>query len=102
MGFSTNSRMFVYGLVVLSCLNEETFGRKLELFRSYGFSKEEVLQMFRKAPLILKASEERLQLGLEFFLKEIECEKSVLKFVLSFGDDAEELLLSYKGHKLGS
>ncbi|KAK9233489.1 hypothetical protein WN943_023739 [Citrus x changshan-huyou] len=150
MGFSTNSRMFVYGLVVLSCLNEETFGRKLELFRSYGFSKEEVLQMFRKAPLILKASEERLQLGLEFFLKEIECEKSVLvripiclacsienrvipryrvfqiimsrgmfkkdcsfpsmlllsegnflqKFVLSFGDDAEELLLSYKGHKL--
>ncbi|KAH9669714.1 hypothetical protein KPL70_021903 [Citrus sinensis] len=78
MGFSTNSRMFVYGLVVLSCLNEETFGRKLELFRSYGFSKEEVLQMFRKAPLILKASEERLQLGLEFFLKEIECEKSVL------------------------
>ncbi|KAK9230573.1 hypothetical protein WN944_023545 [Citrus x changshan-huyou] len=152
MGFSTNSRMFVYGLVVLSCLNEETFGRKLELFRSYGFSKEEVLQMFRKAPLILKASEERLQLGLEFFLKVIECEKSVLvrtpiclacsienrvipryrvfqiimsrgmfkedfsfsstlllsegnflqKFVLSFGDDAEELLLSYNGHKLGS
>ncbi|KAL9459207.1 hypothetical protein AB3S75_002569 [Citrus x aurantiifolia] len=123
-----------------------------QLSMSYGFSKEEVLQMFRKAPCILEASEERLQLGLEFFLKEIECEKSVLvrtpiclacgienrvipryrvfqiimsrgmfkedfsfsstlllsegnflqKFVLSFGDDAEELLLSYKGHKLGS
>ncbi|KDO59981.1 hypothetical protein CISIN_1g042027mg [Citrus sinensis] len=152
MGFSTNSRMFVYGLHALSCLSEETFDRKLELFRSYGFSKEEFMEMFRRAPGILKSSEERLKSGLEFFLKEIEFEKAVLvhilvcltlsienrvipryrvfqivtsrgmlkkgwsfpsflisseenflkKFVLSFGDDAEELLRAYKGHKLGS
>ena len=147
MGFSTKSRMFVYGFHALSCVTEETFDRKLELFRSYGFSKEEFIEMFRKAPGIPKLSEERLKLGLEFFLKEIECEKSVLvripiclacsienraipryrvfqiimsrgmlrkessfpstlllseknflkKFVLRFGDDAEELLLAYKG-----
>ncbi|KAK9230574.1 hypothetical protein WN944_023546 [Citrus x changshan-huyou] len=152
MGFSTNSRMFVYGLHALSCLSEETFDRKLELFRRYGFSKEEFMEMFRRAPGILKSSEERLKSGLEFFLKEIEFEKAVLvhipvcltlsienrvipryrvfqivtsrgmlkkgwsfpsflisseenflkKFVLSFGDDAEELLRAYKGHKLGS
>lgn len=151
MGFSTNSRMFVYGLQALSYLSEETFDRKLEIFRSYGFSKEEFIEMFRKAPGILAASEERLKSGLEFFLKEIECEKSVLvrlpiclacsienrvipryrvfqiimsrgmlkkecsfpstlllseenflkKFVLRFGDNAEELLLAYKGHRLG-
>ncbi|XP_024037044.1 uncharacterized protein LOC112097015 [Citrus clementina] len=151
MGFSTKSRMFVYGFHALSCVSEETFDRKLELVRSYGFSKEEFIEMFRKAPGIPKLSEERLKLGLEFFLKEIECEKSVLvrvpiclacsienraipryrvfqiimsrgmlrkessfpstlllseknflkKFVLRFGDDAEELLLAYKGHGLG-
>ncbi|KAH9669711.1 hypothetical protein KPL70_021901 [Citrus sinensis] len=152
MGFSTNSRMFVYGLQAVSYLSEETFDRKLELFRSYGISKEEFIEMFRKAPGILASSEERLKLGLEFFLKDIEFKKSVLvhnpvcltlsienrvipryrvfqivmprgmlnkklsfgsmlllseenflkKFVLRFGDDAEELLLAYKGHGLGS
>ncbi|GAY63494.1 hypothetical protein CUMW_226040 [Citrus unshiu] len=121
-----------------------------QLSRSYGFSKEEFMEMFRRAPGILKSSEERLKSGLEFFLKEIEFEKAVLvhipvcltlsienrvipryrvfqivtsrgmlkkgwsfpsflisseenflkKFVLSFGDDAEELLRAYKGHKL--
>ncbi|GAY63489.1 hypothetical protein CUMW_226000 [Citrus unshiu] len=152
MGFSINSRMFVYGLQAVSYLSEETFDRKLELFRSYGISKEEFIEMFRKAPGILASSEERLKLGLEFFLKDIEFKKSVLvhnpvcltlsienrvipryrvfqivmprgmlkkklsfgsmlllseenflkKFVLRFGDDAEELLLAYKGHGLGS
>ncbi|KAL9462119.1 hypothetical protein AB3S75_000172 [Citrus x aurantiifolia] len=152
MGFSTDSRMFVHGLDALCCFSEETVDRKLDLFRSYGFSKEEFMEMFRRAPGIIRSSEESLKSRLEFFLKEIKFKKSVLvhnpvclmlsvenrvipryrvfqivmsrgmlkkelsfcsmlllseenfleKFVLSFGEDAEELLLAYKGHKLGS
>ncbi|KAK9230572.1 hypothetical protein WN944_023544 [Citrus x changshan-huyou] len=152
MGFTTDSRMFVHGLGALCCLSEKTFDRKLDLFRSYGFSKEECIEMIRTAPRLLSASEERLKSGLDFFLKKIEFGKAVLvrrpccmmysienrvipryrvfqivtarrmlkkdwsfysvlvlseenflnKYVLSFGDDAEELLLAYKGHKLGA
>ncbi|KDO59979.1 hypothetical protein CISIN_1g0449461mg, partial [Citrus sinensis] len=150
MGFTTDSRMFVHGLDALCRLSEKTFDRKLDLFRSYGFSKEECIEMIRTAPRLLSASEERLKSGLDFFLKKIEFGKAVLvrmpccmmysienrvipryrvfqivmvrrmlkkdwsfpsvlvlseenflnKYVLSFGDDAEELLLAYKGHKL--
>ena len=42
MGLSTKSRMFVHGLHALSCMSEETFDIKLELFRSYGFFQRRV------------------------------------------------------------
>ncbi|KAJ4715561.1 Transcription termination factor like [Melia azedarach] len=152
MGISVDSRMFYHGLYALCSLSEETFERKVELLRSYGFSRDEFIEMFRKAPRLLIVSEEKLQSGLEFFLKKIELEKAALfsmpvsliysmenrvvpryrvfkiliskgllkkqctftqmlpmteekflqKFVLRFGDDAEELFLAFKGQSLGS
>ncbi|KAF5480774.1 hypothetical protein F2P56_001490 [Juglans regia] len=150
MGFAVNSRMLVYALYTVSCMSNETFTRKLELFQSSGFSSEECIQMFRKAPGLLRTSEEKLKLGFEFFMNTINLEKSVLvripsclmysmdkrvmprymvlqvinsekllkrepsfihvlslteeeflaKFIAKFGNDAEKLLVAYKGHLL--
>ncbi|KAJ4715564.1 Transcription termination factor like [Melia azedarach] len=152
MGISVDSRMFYHGLYALCSVSEETFERKVELFRSYGISRDEFMEMFKKAPRLLIVSKEKLQSGLEFFLKKIELEKAVLfsmpvslmysmenrvipryrvfkilmsrgllkkqcifpqvlslteekflqKFVLRFGDDAEDLFLAFKGQSLGS
>ncbi|KAJ4715565.1 Transcription termination factor like [Melia azedarach] len=152
LGFSFHSRMFVHGLYTFSCLSEETFERKLELFRSYGFSKDEFIEMFNRAPAMLRTSEEKLKFGFDFFFKKVELEKEALfnaplclmysmenrvlpryrvfkivtsrrllkkkcgfpqvlalseekflqKFLLRFGDDAEELFLAFNGQKLGS
>lgn len=152
MGFSVDSRMLVHGVYTISCMSVETFERKLKLFRSFGFSDKECMEIFRKAPALLRASSEKLILGLEFFLNEAGIEKGVLihkptclmysivdrvvpryrvlqivnskrlvkkepsflyvlsyselefveRFVARFPDNAEELLVAYKGHMLDS
>ena len=78
MGFSVHSRMFVYGLYTVSCLSGETFNRKLDLLHSFGFSKEECMEMFRRTPGLLRTSEEKLKFGIEFFLNDIKVTRSLL------------------------
>ncbi|XP_076898507.1 transcription termination factor MTERF8, chloroplastic-like [Bidens hawaiensis] len=71
-GFSMDSRMLVHAIYTVSCLSEETFERKVELFRSYGFTKGEFMSMFVKAPPLLRVSESKLRSGIEFFLMSLE------------------------------
>ncbi|KAF2320969.1 hypothetical protein GH714_032265 [Hevea brasiliensis] len=68
MGFSINSRMLVHALYTVSCLSDETFERKFGILKSYGFSEYECIEMFRKAPGLLRTSKEKLKLGIDFFL----------------------------------
>ena len=78
MGFDVNSRMLVHALYTVSCMSNKTFMRKLDLIRSSGFSSNECMEMFRKTPCLLRTSEEKLKLGIEFFMNTIKLEKSVL------------------------
>ncbi|KAL6959263.1 hypothetical protein U1Q18_039404 [Sarracenia purpurea var. burkii] len=151
MGFSIDSRMLVHAVYTVSCLSGETFRKKLELFQGLGFSEDECMGMFRRAPGLLRVSEEKLKFGIEFFLNDSKFERSVLvrrptcfmhsleervipryrvlqvvkskrllkkepsfinvlhmsddkfceKFISRFRDDAEELLMAYKGNISG-
>ncbi|KAI3700439.1 hypothetical protein L2E82_45068 [Cichorium intybus] len=78
MGFSIDSRMLVHALYTLSCLSDETVKRKLELFQSFGFTKADCIDMFKRAPGLLRVSESKLKLGIEFFLKTVKFDKAVL------------------------
>ena len=150
MGFSIESRMFVHALYTISCLNDKTIRKKFELFQSQGFTEQECIEMFKRAPALLRASEEKLKLGMEFYMNTIKFERTLLvhrptilmnsikdrvipryrvlqilkskrllkkepsffkvldltdgefldKFISRFPDDAEELLVGYKGHIL--
>lgn len=64
LGFSVDSRMLVHGVYTVSCMAVETFERKLKLFRGFGFSDGECMEIFRKVPGLLRASKEKLMLGL--------------------------------------
>ncbi|KAH7860982.1 hypothetical protein Vadar_020263 [Vaccinium darrowii] len=147
VGFSVDSRMLVHAVHTVSCMTDETISKKFELFRSFGFSVDECMQMFRRAPRLFAASEGKLKFGMEFFLYDVKLERSVLvsrptcltysmgervipryrvlqvikckrllkkvpslhnvlhlteekfieKFVSRFTDDAEELLVAYRG-----
>ncbi|KAH7861411.1 hypothetical protein Vadar_025788 [Vaccinium darrowii] len=152
MGFLIGSRMLVHAVDMVSCTSVETFNWKIELFRTFGFSADECMEMFRRAPNLLAISEGKLKLGMEFFLNEVKFERSKLvrrpicllfsmeeriiprykvlqvvkckkllkkepslatalgfseekfveKFISRFRDDAEELLVAYKGKTLDS
>nr|XP_043627512.1 transcription termination factor MTERF5, chloroplastic [Erigeron canadensis] len=78
MGFEKDSRMLVHALYTVSCLSDETFERKFELFRSFGFTKEEFFGMFKKAPALLRVSESKLKLGFDFYFNTVKFDKQVL------------------------
>ncbi|KAJ7961992.1 Transcription termination factor like [Quillaja saponaria] len=152
LGFSLKSKMFAHAIDSTFSLTNETIRRKLVLVHSYGISKEESMEMFRRSPVLLRVSEGKLKFGIEFYLHTVKWPKSVviqrssclmysmedrvvprykvykmimskrllgnkvkklsfisllpmteqrfLKFISRFGDDAEELLVAYKGHDL--
>ncbi|KAL5751768.1 hypothetical protein ACOSQ2_022275 [Xanthoceras sorbifolium] len=153
MGLLFRSKMFVHGLRLVSGMRAELLERKLDLLRSFGFTKHEALQIFRRQPTVFSKSVEQLKLRLDFFLNKIELKKEPLigapcclayslekrvipryriiqilkskrllvkkepsflgvlslseqdfleKFVAKFRDDAEELLVAYRGHLLDS
>ncbi|PON86635.1 Mitochodrial transcription termination factor [Trema orientale] len=150
LGFPLGSKMFAHGIYAVNGLSKETTKKKLDLVCSFGFSEGECLEMFVRAPLLFRASEEKLKFGIDFFLNTVEFKKLLLihspwvlmcsmekrviprfkvlqvlkskrlfnrepsfyimlqcteaafleNFILRFKDDAEELLVAYKGHDL--
>ncbi|CAJ1938741.1 unnamed protein product [Sphenostylis stenocarpa] len=150
LGFRENSRMLVYAIHTICCLSNKTFERKLNVINSFGFSKDEGLQMFRRAPTLFRTSEKKLKAGMEFFLHTVMLPKSALvyqpkllmycledrllprykvfqllksknlfkkvpsyihmfclpedmfldKYISRFRENAEDLLVAYKGHYL--
>ncbi|KAK6922938.1 Transcription termination factor, mitochondrial/chloroplastic [Dillenia turbinata] len=78
MGFQVDSRMLVHALHTVSCLSTETFKRKMKFVQSFGFTEEESMEMFRKAPSAFRASEGKLKLVIDFFMKTLKCDKNVL------------------------
>ncbi|KAM7513673.1 hypothetical protein LguiA_003256 [Lonicera macranthoides] len=148
MGFSSNSRILAHAVYTVSCMSNETFTRKFELFRSFGFEEVEFMQMFRKCPMLLRTSEGKLRIGIDFYLNVVKFERILLvrrptclmhnmvdrvipryrvlevmkskrllkkepsfmnvlslpeedflqKFIFRYRDNAEELMVAYKGH----
>ncbi|KVH91412.1 transcription termination factor MTERF2, chloroplastic-like [Cynara cardunculus var. scolymus] len=78
MGFSIDSRMLVHALHSISCMSDQTVERKFQLFQTLGFTEVECLDMFKRAPGLLRVSESKLKLGIEFFLNTVKFERAVL------------------------
>ncbi|KAF7130882.1 hypothetical protein RHSIM_Rhsim10G0153000 [Rhododendron simsii] len=78
MGFSVDSRMLVHAVHAVCSISGETFSRKIELFRNFGFSEEECMDMVRRTPALLMVSEGKLKLGIDFFLKEVKLGRNAL------------------------
>ncbi|CAK9178727.1 unnamed protein product, partial [Ilex paraguariensis] len=78
MGFVLESRMLVHGLYTVSCMSSDRFMKKLHLFQSFGFSEIECMDMFRRTPGLLRTSEEKLKLGIQFFMNNMKFDKTVL------------------------
>ncbi|XP_047266870.1 uncharacterized protein LOC107867599 isoform X2 [Capsicum annuum] len=56
---------------VLSAQTKYKLDRKIEIFKSFGWSDDDVLEMFRKLPHCIGISEVRIQEKLNLFMKEL-------------------------------
>ncbi|VFQ78005.1 unnamed protein product [Cuscuta campestris] len=71
IGLSRNSPMFYSGLCVASQMTMSTVNRKVDMFRSLGWSKPQISTLVQKQPHCLMLSEAKLRMKLNFLMKEL-------------------------------
>lgn len=70
--------MFLHGIAALVPLHESTLERKLDIYRSFGWSHSDICTMVRKLPSCLTSSEAKIRITLKFFMNELGYEPSNL------------------------
>ncbi|KAF6152308.1 hypothetical protein GIB67_005962, partial [Kingdonia uniflora] len=86
LGFNPSSTLFIEAITVKLSLSKATWEAKMEIFRSYGFSENEIISMFRKNPQSMRTSEKKLRSGLYFFINKLDLKPSYLaKYTSLFG-----------------
>ncbi|XP_049369193.1 transcription termination factor MTERF5, chloroplastic-like [Solanum verrucosum] len=66
-----DSSSFLYGCQVLNSLNKSKLEKKFGVFKSFGWSDDDILKMFRKLPFCVGLSEVRIHKALNLFMKEL-------------------------------
>ncbi|CAL9754672.1 unnamed protein product [Musa acuminata subsp. burmannicoides] len=72
------SGMFLKTLSVLQSVSEKNFKAHLEFFKGFGWSEDDFLAAFRKAPSLVTFSLKSLQRKMEFLVNETRCAPSYL------------------------
>lgn len=79
-GLDTKSPMFGQILSSLVGFSSDSLKAKMEIFKGFGWSEEEILAAFKKAPLFLHLSEENIREKMEFLVGRAGCEQSYTAF----------------------
>ncbi|XP_010473417.1 PREDICTED: transcription termination factor MTERF2, chloroplastic-like [Camelina sativa] len=68
MGFDPTTSKFVVALRMLYQMSEKTIGEKVEVYTSVGFAVDDVWEIFKKTPSVLKVSKKKILNSFETFL----------------------------------
>ncbi|GJX02556.1 transcription termination factor MTERF5, chloroplastic-like protein [Tanacetum coccineum] len=71
LGIKPDSPRFLDGVEIVMSLSEATLDKKLGVFRSLGWTEEEIVRMTRSLPFCLRMSEGTIKAKLEWFKEEI-------------------------------
>ncbi|KAK1369188.1 hypothetical protein POM88_035280 [Heracleum sosnowskyi] len=72
MGFDLESSYFLTALRSLTCINDSTWKSRCVLFKSFGFSDQETVSMFKNLPTVMCYTEKTIIDKLEFFLNKLQ------------------------------
>ncbi|XP_059629858.1 transcription termination factor MTERF9, chloroplastic-like [Cornus florida] len=87
MGIDRKSKMFVHAIRAISSMTRENWELKLEVFKSLGFSEDDILSVFRRYPQVFAVSESKIKASTQFLLSTGKCDISYVinyPFVLTF------------------
>lgn len=71
LGIPEDSKLFVYGIYVISRFKKSTIEKKLKILMDYGWSEQEIATFVRSNPVNLCYSEAKIRRWLDFFMKEL-------------------------------
>ncbi|MBA0866924.1 hypothetical protein Goshw_025710 [Gossypium schwendimanii] len=69
MGFNPPSMSFVLAVTVLNFMPKSSWDRKLDVYKKWGWSENEVIEAFRKNPSYMIVSEEKTVRRMDFLVK---------------------------------
>ncbi|KAK1278872.1 hypothetical protein QJS04_geneDACA003487 [Acorus gramineus] len=75
-GPSTSSFYMAFGTIL--SMSESHWEEKLELYRSFGWSEADVLSAFKKQPIIMRISKDKIRRVMDFLLKELGLRLSII------------------------
>ncbi|XP_059629845.1 transcription termination factor MTERF5, chloroplastic-like [Cornus florida] len=76
MGFDRKSKRFLQAIRAISSMSRENWELKLELFKSLGFSEDDILSVFRRQPQLFALSERKIMETTQLFLSTGKCDIS--------------------------
>ncbi|XP_043714906.1 uncharacterized protein LOC122663287, partial [Telopea speciosissima] len=78
MGIDPSKYLLIIALHGLTSMSKSTWKQKLEAYRKWGFSENEILIAFRRYPWFMKQSEKKIMSHMDFFVNKMGWERAVL------------------------
>ncbi|XP_059629814.1 uncharacterized protein LOC132272737 [Cornus florida] len=76
MGIDRKSKLFVHAIRAISSMTRENWELKLGLFKSLGFLEDDILSVFRRAPLVFCVSGRKIKGMTQFLFSTGKCDIS--------------------------
>ncbi|XP_038691087.1 uncharacterized protein LOC119989555 [Tripterygium wilfordii] len=90
MGLDVRGPMFMYAFRVVVSLSEETLKKKVDVFKSLGWTEEQILSAFKRYPSCFAASEDRIRNTVDFCVNTMKLKPEALiadPIILTLGID---------------
>jgi len=77
LGFDPNNLQFVIAIRSMA-MTKTLWERKVEAFKSFGLSKDEIYSAFKRQPLFMTVSEKKIQKSMGFFVNKVKMKPSLI------------------------
>ncbi|XP_031273770.1 uncharacterized protein LOC116132256 [Pistacia vera] len=71
MGFDPQKSGFIHAMQAFVAMSQSTWEHKLDIFRGWGWSDEDIMLVFRKCPNCMNASERKIMNAMDFLVNKI-------------------------------
>lgn len=71
LGLKPWKKIFIIGITVMRELSSASWREKINCYKRWGFSEDQILDAFRKYPRFMAVSEDKISRIMEFFVKEM-------------------------------
>uniref|UniRef100_A0A7N0U298 Uncharacterized protein n=1 Tax=Kalanchoe fedtschenkoi TaxID=63787 RepID=A0A7N0U298_KALFE len=76
MGFDPKRRGFVEATSAFAAMSDKTWKRKVEVFKKWGWSDDELVSAFKKNPLCMTASEKKVDAIMDYLVNKLKLDPS--------------------------
>ncbi|XP_054813236.1 uncharacterized protein LOC129313863 [Prosopis cineraria] len=78
MKFDPFKVQFIMAVFALSSLSKSTWSKKVDVYKKWGWSDNDIIAAFRKSPFCMKSSEDKIDAILEILVDKLDCSPSTI------------------------